>query len=231
MFWSSEEGYYVLNENGYGALVVIAIVILILIDILRGKALSSDKKEDKGTKLPITAITYAGASIALAYVLSFIKIYHMPWGGSVTLLSMFFITFIGFMFGPGVGFSAGFVYGILQFIQGGGSYMLSPFQVCCDYFLAFAVLGASGFFRNKKKGLVIGYLVAVFLRGAFHSLGGYLYWMEYMPENFPEELACIYPIAYNFAYLIPEAVLTVIVTGLPPVRKALMKIKAMAENS
>lgn len=231
MFWNTEEGYYVLNENGYGALVVIAILVLILIDVLRGRTSSDQAKANSSKKLPITAITFAGASIALAYVLSFIKIYHMPWGGSVTLLSMFFVAFVGYLFGPGVGFSAAFVYSILQFIQGGGSYMLSPFQICCDYFLAFTALGASGFFKNKKNGLVTGYIVAVILRGAFHALGGYLYWMEYMPDNFPASLAGLYPIAYNFAYLIPEAVITVIVILLPPVKNALNRVKAMADQA
>ena len=226
MFWYAEDGYYVLTENGYGALVVIAILVMILIDVLRGRKANAAGEK----RLPVTTVTFAGASIALAYVLSFIKIYPMPWGGAVTLLSMFFVAYVGYLFGPGVGFAAAFVYSILQFIQDGGSYMLSPFQVCCDYFLAFTALGASGFFRNKKNGLVIGYVFAVILRGLFHTVGGYLYWMDYMPENFPSSLAVIYPFAYNYAYLIPEMILTVIVILLPPVKKALNRVKAMADQ-
>ena len=187
MFWYAEDGYYVLTENGYGALVVIAILVMILIDVLRGRKANAAGEK----RLPVTTVTFAGASIALAYVLSFIKLYPMPWGGAVTLLSMFFVAYVGYLFGPGVGFAAAFVYSILQFIQDGGSYMLSPFQVCCDYFLAFTALGASGFFKNKKNGLVIGYIFAVMLRGLFHTIGGYLYWMDYMPEDFPSSLAAI----------------------------------------
>ncbi len=230
MFWNSEDGYFVLNENGYAALVVIAIMVMILIDVLRGRKAASGADDKKDKKLPVTTVTFAGASIALAYVLSFIKIYEMPWGGSVTLLSMFFVAFVGYLFGPGVGFSAAFVFSILQFIQSGGTYMLSPFQVCCDYFFAFTALGVSGFFKGKKNGLIIGYLVAVLARGIFHTVGGYLYWMEYMPEDFPSSLAAIYPIVYNYAYLIPEAVITVIVVLLPPVKKGLARVKAMADR-
>ena len=226
MFWYAEDGYYVLTENGYGALVVIAILVMILIDVLRGRKANAAGEK----RLPVTTVTFAGASIALAYVLSFIKIYPMPWGGAVTLLSMFFVAYVGYLFGPGVGFAAAFVYSILQFIQDGGSYMLSPFQVCCDYFLAFTALGASGFFKNKKNGLVIGYIFAVMLRGLFHTIGGYLYWMDYMPEDFPSSLAAIYPLAYNYAYLIPEMIITVIVILLPPVKKALNRVKAMADQ-
>ena len=229
MFWNSEDGYFALNENGYGALVVIAILVMIFIDVLRGRK-ASEKAQEPGKKLPVTTVTFAGASIALAYVLSFIKIYEMPWGGSVSLLSMFFVAFVGYLFGPGVGFSAAFVFSILQFIQSGGTYMLSPFQVCCDYFLAFTALGVSGFFKGKKNGLLIGYLVAVFCRGVFHTIGGYLYWMDYMPDSFPKSLAAIYPIAYNYAYLVPEAVITVIVILLPPVKKGLARVRAMADQ-
>ena len=231
MFWNSEDGYFVLNENGYGALVVIAILVMILIDVLRGRKTAAKTDGKSGRKLPVTTVTFAGASIALAYVLSFIRIYEMPWGGSVTLLSMFFVTFVGYLFGPGVGFSAAFVFSILQFIQSGGTYMLSPFQVCCDYFFAFTALGASGFFKGKKNGLLIGYLTAVLLRGIFHTVGGYIYWMDYMPESFPASLAAIYPICYNFAYLLPEAVITVIVIMLPPVKKAIESVRAMAERA
>lgn len=230
MFWNSEDGYFVLNENGYGALVVIAILVMILIDVLRGRKAAGSQDGKSGKKLPVTTVTFAGASIALAYVLSFIRIYEMPWGGSVTLLSMFFVAFVGYLFGPGVGFAAAFVYSILQFIQSGGTYMLTPFQVCCDYFFAFTALGASGFFKGKKNGLVIGYIAAVLLRGIFHTIGGYIYWMDYMPENFPSSLAAIYPICYNFAYILPEAVITVIIILLPPVKKGLGTVKAMADR-
>ena len=127
-------------------------------------------------------------------------------------------------------FSAGFVFSVLEFIQDGGSYMLSPLQVCCDYFLAFTALGISGLFKGKKNGLITGYIVAVFARGVFHIIGGYLYWMDYMPENFPASLKAIYPICYNFAYLIPEAILTVIVICLSPVKAAIGSIRRMADK-
>ena len=70
-------------------------------------------------------------------------------------------------------------------------YILSFFQVCCDYILAFAALGLAGLFAKQSHGLLKGYIIAVIARGAFHSLGGYLYWMSYMPDNFPKSLTCL----------------------------------------
>ena len=154
------------------------------------------------------------------------KIFAFPYGGSVTLFSMLFICLIGYWYGPLPGLMTGLAYGILQFLQ--EPYVLSFFQVCCDYVLAFAGLGLAGLFCKSKNGLIKGYLLGILIRGAFHSLGGYLYWMDYMPENFPQSLATFYPIIYNYSYILAEGVLTVIVISLPPVSKALTQVKRLA---
>ncbi len=227
MFWSSEDGYYALTKTGYIALALIAVIVLALIGFMKSRKGS----ENTSSKFSVSTITFAGVSIALAFVLSYIKIIQMPWGGSVTLLSMFFIVFVGYLYGPKVGLAAGFIFGILELIQDGGTYMLTLFQVCCDYILAFTALGVSGFFKGKKNGLVTGYIIAVIARGIFHVIGGYIYWMDYMPENFPASLRAIYPICYNFAYLIPEAILTVVVISLPPVKKAIAGVRNMADKA
>ena len=164
--------------------------------------------------------------MALSFITSYMKILAMPYGGSVTLFSMLFICLIGYWYGPRTGMLTVLAYGILQFLQ--EPYVLSLFQVCCDYVLAFAGLGLAGLFRKSKKGLGIGYILGILVRGAFHSLGGYLYWMDYMPENFPQSLASLYPIIYNYSYILAEGVLTVIVISLPPVAKALAQIKKYA---
>lgn len=124
------------------------------------------------------------------------------------------------------GIMVGLAYGILQFIQ--EPYVLSFFQVCCDYVLAFAALGIAGFFAKSSHGLLKGYIAAVIARGAFHALGGYLYWMDYMPENFPKALTAVYPIAYNYSFLLAEAVITIIVISIPAVAKALAQVKKAA---
>ena len=106
--------------------------------------------------------------------------------------------------------------------------MLSFFQVCCDYVLAFAALGVAGFFAKSSHGLVKGYIAAVIARGVFHALGGYLYWMSYMPENFPQSLKAVYPIVYNYSFLLAEGVITVIIISIPAVARALAQVKKAA---
>lgn len=220
-FITKQDGYYELGSMGYVACVVILVLAILLIAFL------ADKKQE-GKKFSIRQVAFSGLALALGFVASYIKIYDPPFGGSVTLFSMLFVCLIGYWYGIRVGLFAAFAYSLLQFIQGGGSYMLSPFQICCDYLFAFTALGLSGLFKEKKNGLLIGYLVSVFVRGLFHSIGGYLYWMDYMPENFPTSLAVIYPIVYNYTYLILEAVISVIFISIPPVKKAIAHITQMA---
>ncbi len=168
-------------------------------------------------------VTCAGA-LALAYVTSYIKLFKLPFGGSVTLFSMLFIVLIGYWYGAKIGILTGLVYGIFQFLQ--EPYVLSLFQVCCDYILAFGAMGIAGFFsKSKKHGLVKAYLAAILARGAFHALGGYLYWMDYMPSNFPKSLTALYPIIYNYSFILAEGILTVIVISIPAVSKALNQIR------
>lgn len=208
-----------LTTLGYG-ISIAAMVVLLLVAALvysRGK---------KSLKLTSKQLVFCAAAVALAYVTSFIKLFGLPYGGSVTLFSMLFICLIGYWYGPAVGILTGLAYGILQFLQ--EPYVLSPFQVCCDYVLAFAGLGTAGFFRNSKNGLIKGYLLGIFVRGLFHTIGGYLYWMDYMPENFPVAIKSLYPIVYNYSYILLEGALTIVILLLPPVKKALAQVRKLA---
>ena len=208
-----------LTTAGYAVCIVAGIILFLLALIFAGRVYGKNRMSTK-------QLVLCSMAIALAFVKYNLKILRMPWGGSVTLCSMLFIVLIANWYGVKAGVSVGLAYSILQFIQ--EPYVLSFFQVCCDYFLAFAALGAAGFFAGSTHGLVKGYLMAVIARGAFHALGGYLYWMDYMPDNFPQSLKSIYPIAYNYSYLLAEALITVAVISIPAVSRALEQVKKTA---
>ena len=216
MFVNAEGG---LTTAGYAVTVVAGIVLFLAAWYLAGRR--SDEK-----KMSAKQLVFCGVAIALAYITSYIKIFNMPWGGSITLCSMLFIVLVANWYGVGTGLFVGLAYGILQFIQ--EPYVLSFFQVCCDYIFAFAALGLAGVFAKSNHGLLKGYILAVVARGAFHALGGYLYWMDYMPDNFPKSLTAVYPILYNYSYLLVEGVITVIVISIPAVAKGLARVKKMA---
>ncbi len=208
-----------LTGVGYVVCVVAGIVLFLLAIIFAGRG--SEKR-----KMTTRQLVFCAMAMALAFVTSYIKIFEMPWGGSVTLCSMLFIVLVANWYGVKTGILVGLAYSILQFIQ--EPFVLSFFQVCCDYFFAFAALGIAGLFAKQSNGLVKGYIAAVLARGAFHSLGGYLYWMDYMPENFPQSLRSIYPIAYNYSYLLAEGIITVLILMIPAVADALNQVKKTA---
>nr|WP_294493876.1 energy-coupled thiamine transporter ThiT [uncultured Mediterraneibacter sp.] len=216
LFVNAEGG---LTTAGY-AVTIIAGVILFLAAVFFASKNSTEKK------MSTKQLVFCAAALALAYLTSYIKLFEMPWGGSVTLCSMLFIVLIANWYGVRTGLLVGLAYGIIQFIQ--EPYVLAFFQVCCDYILAFAALGVAGFFARSKYGLLKGYIIAVIARGAFHALGGYLYWMDYMPDNFPKALTSLYPILYNYSYLLVEGVITVILISIPAVAKGLSRVKQMA---
>lgn len=206
-----------LTAIGYGLCLLAAVLLFFIAGVI---------SQNSRKKLSTKQLVFCGTAMALAFVTSYIKLFQLPYGGSVTLFSMLFICLIGYWYGVRVGVLTGLAYGILQFLQ--EPYVLSFFQVCCDYVLAFAGLGLAGAFAHSKNGLVKGYLLGILLRGFFHSLGGYLYWMDYIPEEFPKSLTAVYPIVYNYSYILAEGVLTVIVMTLPPVKKGLEQIRKMA---
>ncbi len=183
------------------------------ISTTRGTSMSAVKK-----------LVFSAAAIALATVTSYIKLWEMPMGGSITLMSMLFICLIGYWFGPKYGLLTGVAYGLLQFFI--DPYILSIPQVLLDYPLAFGVLGLSGFFHDKKWGLQIGYVIGVLGRFVCSTLSGVIFFADYAPEGM-HPLA--YSAAYQGSYLGVEGIITLIIISLPPVMKAMQLVKAQTK--
>lgn len=185
----------------------------------------SNESTNHGAKMSVTKkLVFSAAAVALAMLTSYIKLWEMPMGGSVTLLSMLFICLIGYWFGPKYGLLTGIAYGLLQFIV--DPYFVSLPQVLFDYPLAFGALGLSGFFSDKKYGLQIGYVVGVLGRFVFSTISGVVFFAAYAPEGMHP---LVYSAAYQGSYLGVEGVVTLIIISLPPVVKALQIVKAQAK--
>ena len=95
------------------------------------------------------AISFGALSVALSFVLSYIRVFRMPQGGSITPASMLPLMLYSAAFGIGPGVSAGVIYGFLQYLQGGD--FLNIWQVLFDYVIAFAALGLTGLYRWLNK--------------------------------------------------------------------------------
>ena len=73
-----------LTGAGYAVCVAAGLVLFLLAIIFAGKG--SEKN-----KMTTRQLVFCAMAMALAFVTSYIKIFEMPWGGSVTLCSMLFI--------------------------------------------------------------------------------------------------------------------------------------------
>ena len=209
-----EDGYtsYNITRGGYFLVVVLFVLAAALVSYFMNA-------DGKG-KMSIKQLTVSALCLALAFVLSNVKLFKLPMGGSVTFFSMFFITFIGYLYGPRVSLSAAFAYGLLQMIV--DPYIISVPQLLCDYILAFTALGVAGFFFEKKNGMVVGYLAGIFGRFVFSSLSGIIFFADYAPENMNP---VVYSVLYNGSYIAAEGIITIVVLLIPAVHSALNRVK------
>lgn len=218
-FVTKADGAYSLTTAGYVAVAVI-LVALIVVAALLAKREKKEKKKNGTKQLVVCAM-----AVALAMVTSMLKIYSFPFGGSVTLFSMLFICFVGYLYGPATGMLTGAAYGVLQLLI--EPYIYFPLQVLVDYPLAFGALGLSGCFSKSKHGLVKGYLCGVLARYVFAVISGWLFFGEYAWDGWA---ALPYSLVYNGCYIFAEAALTVLVLSIPAVSKAMKKVKITAVN-
>ncbi len=206
-------------------LLVVLIAALLLVAVFISNKRKSETDSGRSTVRTAKKLAYCAMAIALGTVLSNIKVFSFPTGGSITLLSMLIICLPGYWFGLGTGILTGIAYGILQMLV--DPYILYPTQLIVDYLLAFGALGLSGFFANSKHGLIKGYLLAVLGRYIFAVLSGWLFFGAYAWEGWG---AFSYSLVYNGIYIFAEAAVTVIILLLPPVRNAFLRIKQTLQD-
>ena len=157
----------------------------------------------------------ASLCIALAFMLSYVKLYEMPQGGSVTLASMLPVFMFAYAYGTAPGMMVGFAYGLLQFVQGG--WFVHPMQFLLDYPLAFAMLGFAGIARKfpDSWGMIPGILLGTTLRFLCAFLTGVFFW----GDGAGEQNVLVYSAVYNGTYLIPETMICLLIAMIPQIRR------------
>lgn len=167
-----------------------------------------------------TRILVEGAvMVALATVLSYIRVYKLPWGGTITLLSMLPIVIFSIKNGVKCGLFAAFVFSLQQFAQGvsdglfgwGLSTGILVCAILMDYILPFTLLGLGGVLRGKgAAGWISGTAFAVFLRFVCHFISGVYIWHSAgkIWEGFSTDSVWLYSLLYNGSYMLPELIFT-----------------------
>lgn len=172
--------------------------------------------------LRIRALVEGALMVAAAQILSLIKLWEMPWGGSV-VLAMVPLVLYAVRWGLRDGLIASVVFGVLQFMFDGG-FAIGWQSILGDYVIAFGVIGLAGLTVGKP---ILGSVIGGAARFLVHYVVGATVWAEYMPEEFfgmSMSSPWFYSLLYNLAYMLPNIIITVVVfliLGATPLKKYL----------
>lgn len=153
-------------------------------------------KKQEGDKSK--SISYAAICIAMSFALSYMRLFELPQGGSITFGSLLPLMLYSFMFGGRKGILAGLVYGFLQFVQ--APWFYHPVQFLLDYPLAFGAIGLTGILKERSvlngrpfAQFALGGLIVEMIRYASHVVSGIFVFGSGDPENYGA-------VAWSFLY-------------------------------
>ena len=182
----------------------IVVAVLLVGGLVAYRQIKSGKKTVWNTKM----LALGAVCMALSNVLSMIKLFDMPQGGSVTPASMLPLMLFAYVYGVGPGMTVGAVYGVMQFIIEPQHFFSVP-QMLLDYPIAFAMAGLAGVFstyKNRPVGLMAGVVLGSLGRFVAAVLSGVVFFAEYAGDQNP----WVYSIGYNGAYMLPECIICVV---------------------
>ncbi len=216
-------GYY---DGGYGevnqvALYVCAAVLLVAVIVAAFLLGRKDKRP-----FDSRCIALAGISVALSFALSYVRLWQMPQGGSVTFASLLPVMLFAYVYGPKKGVLVGIIYGVLQAIQ--DPYIIHPAQFFLDYPIAFAMVGFAGAFSEVKAldklpqvKFVLGAILAGALRYLSHVLSGVFAFNAYALDQNQSNF-WLYSLAYN-SFVFVDLIMVVVAGALLFSSKAFIK--------
>lgn len=160
-------------------------------------------------------LAYAALCIAVSFVLSYVRLFRMPQGGSITPASMLPVMMFAYAFGFGPGLVCSLAYGILQMFQ--DMYIVGWMQATLDYILAFGALAVVALFYkwNSPFNFSVGVVAAGLLRVICHVLSGVVYFADYAPEGMNP---LVYSLVYNLTSVGVDALLCAVIAFIPGVR-------------
>lgn len=168
-----------------------------------------------GLSVSTRCLAEAAILVALAQILSYIKVYEFPNGGSVTV-AMFPLILFAVRWGLKPGLLASFAFGLLQLIFD-GAYAWGWQSMLLDYLVAFTPLGLAGLFKGKKWGIFAGTVLGCFCRFVIHYISGITIYRILVPTevlgvmfNNPH----FYSLVYNGSYMLPNTILALVIAGV-----------------
>ena len=160
-------------------------------------------------------LTEAAMMVALAQVLSYVKLGEAPNGGSITP-AMLPILLYAVRWGAKPGMLAGFVFGLLQLIFD-GAYAWGWQSMLLDYLVAFTPRGLAGLFKGKKGGIFAGTALGCAARFAVHFVSGVTIYRIVAPTEFLNRTyssPALYSLIYNGSYMLPNTLIALVLAAV-----------------
>lgn len=163
----------------------------------------------------------AALCLALAFVLSYIKLFDLPQGGAVTAASLLPIVAFAYSYGLAPGLVVGVAYGLLQMIQ--DPWIVTPVQAILDYPLAFACIALAAVARKLPDswGWLAGMALAAVGRFVCHTFTGVVFFAEYAEGTGLSPF--VYSVSYN-SFVFVDMAICAVVMAFPQVRGALKRM-------
>ena len=196
--------------------------------LLKEEIMSNETKTKKlfksasGTVVGLRCLCEGSIMVALAQVLSYVKLMELPNGGSLTP-AMFPLIFFAVRWGLKPGLLVSFCFGLLQLIFD-SAYAWGWQSMLLDYLVAFTPLGLAGLFRRKKWGIFAGTVVGCACRFVVHYISGVTIYKIIAPTELlgmTFTSPSFYSLVYNGSYMLPNTILALAMAGLlyAPLRK------------
>ena len=170
--------------------------------------------KNTNSHLRVRMLCEGAMMVALAQVLSYIKLMELPNGGSLTP-AMFPVILFAVRWGLTPGLMAGFTFGLLQLIFD-GAYAWGWQSMLLDYFVAYMFVGFAGLIARKPKLAWLSALIGCLGRFLVHFVSGITIYAIVEQTTILGVTTAdpwLYSVLYNGSYMLPNTVLTVLCVG------------------
>lgn len=222
MNWFEEAFGSFTEINPVALIIVIAAAIGGIIGIIIYRKKTAGAKTVTKKEWATKEVTTAALCLAASFLLSFIKLFQMPQGGSITPASMLPVMAFAYIYGVKKGLIVGLCYSLLQFIQ--EPIFLTPVQFILDYIGAFTLLGLAGL---AKKNIIPGIIYGSAARFVCQFVSGMVFFGEYAPEGTP---VWLYSLGYNGSVCGVECAVCIAVALIPALSKTLNNARTKAHT-
>lgn len=170
------------------------------------------------TKDRIIRIAMGGLSIALSFVLSNIKIFELPQGGTITPAATLPLILFALAYGPAWGLAVAFAFSLTQLI---GGYILNFPQLMLDYVIGYTAYGLAGLgavknlvanpLKNFAQTSIVKSIFLTILCFAVRCLSSVLSGVIFFSEYAGAQNPWIYSIVYNGSFLAVDMAIVIVI--------------------